>query len=69
VTRNAELSDDKNIERGGERFRDFERDRDAAARQREDDDCRVVLVVLQFPGEGLACVFAILELHVLQATD
>src|SRR2546421_3783026 len=42
MARNAEFTDEKDIERGFQRARDFERHRHAATRQRKNDDIMAV---------------------------
>jgi hypothetical protein len=47
VPRKAELSDEENVERRIERTRNLVGNRDAAARQREDDDIIATAILLE----------------------
>ena len=63
MARNAEFTDEKDIERGFQRARDFERHRHAAMRQRKNDDIMAVGERRQPTGELPARVGTVMKAH------
>ena len=63
MTRNAELADEEHVERRMQRFRDFESDRDTAARKSQHDDIVTVDVLGQRLGELASGFNTIFETH------
>src|SRR5437899_10642238 len=63
MARNAEFTDEKDIERGFQRARDFERHRHAATRQRKNDDMMAAGERGQPTGELPARVGTVMKAH------
>ena len=64
MTRNAELADEKHVERRMQSFRDLESDRHPTPRQREHDDVMAIRVLRQRVGELPSRFDPIFETHV-----
>lgn len=55
----AELADDKDVERRAQNSSDFEGDWHASARQRDNDDVGLATILLQLCGKRRACLSSI----------